>query len=303
MDPFKKERWLAKLRKLRVDVARGDPAPHKPLLLLVVIELAEQGLLPEKTLPLTPELAFQFSAYWQIVAYRRTQAPDVRYPFFHMQGDGCWTAMSEDGRPAAERLLARSAKLSPEFRACLDDPEFRAEARRVLISRYFPSNEWPGLCTLLGIPVPTDEEVVRASRHQSPDEANRKGREARFRLQVISNYRYTCALTGYRLMTISSGSIIDAAHIHQFADSRNNDVRNGLALCKNAHWLFDNGLWTIAEDFTVLVARDHFTEESPDQRPLAGYHGQRIRLPVDPASYPDPTHLAWHRRKKFLGAG
>jgi putative restriction endonuclease len=40
------EYWLAKLANLRVDRARGDPAPHKPLLLLVVLELAEQGLLP-----------------------------------------------------------------------------------------------------------------------------------------------------------------------------------------------------------------------------------------------------------------
>jgi putative restriction endonuclease len=303
MDSMIKERWLAKFRKLRVDVARGDPAPHKPLLMLVVIELAEQGLLPVANLPLTPELAFQFSTYWQIVAYRRTQAPDVRYPFFHLHSDGCWTPMGEDGKPVAERLLARYAELNPEFEACLKDPEFRAEARRVLICRYFPKDEWPGLCALLGIPVPTDEEVVRASAHQSPDEANRKGREARFRLQVVSTYRYTCALTGYRLMTISSGSIIDAAHIHQFADSQNNDVKNGLALCKNAHWLFDNGLWTIADDFTVLVARDHFTEDSPDQKPLAEYHGQRIRLPSDPVYHPDPAHVAWHRRKKFLGAG
>src|SRR5436309_3550347 len=54
------EQWLAKLAHLKVDKARGDPAPHKPLLLLVVLELAEQGLLPEGTLPLSPELAFRF---------------------------------------------------------------------------------------------------------------------------------------------------------------------------------------------------------------------------------------------------
>ena len=116
-------------RKLRVDVAQGDPAPHKPLLLLVVIELAEQGSLPERILPLTPELAFQFSTYWQIVAYRRTQAPDVRYPFFHLQSDGCWTPLGEDGKPAAERLLVRYAELNPEFEACLTTRSF--EPRRV----------------------------------------------------------------------------------------------------------------------------------------------------------------------------
>jgi putative restriction endonuclease len=271
--------------------------------LLVIIELAEQGLLPERILPLVPELAFQFSTYWQIVAHRRTQAPDIRYPFFHLQSDGCWTPMGEDGKPAAERLLARYAELNPEFEACLRDPEFRAEARRILIRRYFPKDEWSGLCALLGIPVPTDQEVVIASSHQSPEEANQKGREARFRLQVVPIYQYACALTGYRIMTVSSSSIIDAAHIHQFADSGNNDVRNGLALCKNAHWLFDNGLWTIADDFTILVARDHFTEDSPDQKPLVEYHGQRIRLPIDPACYPARDYLAWHRREKFQGAG
>jgi putative restriction endonuclease len=47
---------------------------------------------------------------------------------------------------------------------------------------------------------------------------------------------------------------VDAAHIHQFADSRNNDPRNGLALSKNAHWLFDNGLRALTDDFKVIVA-------------------------------------------------
>ena len=77
------------------------------------------------------------------------------------------------------------------------------------------------------------------------------------------------ALTGYRLTTVSAGSIVDGAHIHQFSDSRNNDPRNGLALCKNAHWLFDNGLWTLADDYSVIVAAGRFSEDSPDQKPLS----------------------------------
>ena len=46
MNEATRKRWLAKLAKLRID-RKGTPAPHKPLLLLVVIELAEQGLLPK----------------------------------------------------------------------------------------------------------------------------------------------------------------------------------------------------------------------------------------------------------------
>jgi putative restriction endonuclease len=35
--------WLQKLATLRIDRARGNPAPHKPLLLLVILEMMEKG--------------------------------------------------------------------------------------------------------------------------------------------------------------------------------------------------------------------------------------------------------------------
>ena len=89
------EQWLGKCASLKVDKARGDPAPHKPLLLLVVLELAEQGKLPSEVLPLTPELAFQFCTYWSVVAHRRSQRPDVRYPFFHLKSDGFWSPLEK----------------------------------------------------------------------------------------------------------------------------------------------------------------------------------------------------------------
>jgi predicted restriction endonuclease len=81
------DQWLAKFAGLKVDKARGDPAPHKPLLLLVVLELAEQTPSFGDVLPLPPELAFRFSTCWGIVAHRRTQAPDVRCPFYHLKSD------------------------------------------------------------------------------------------------------------------------------------------------------------------------------------------------------------------------
>jgi len=54
--------WLKRIATLKVDKARGDPAPHKPLLLLVALDLADEGLLEQEILALTGELAFRFSA-------------------------------------------------------------------------------------------------------------------------------------------------------------------------------------------------------------------------------------------------
>src|SRR6516164_6757639 len=109
-------------------------------------------------------------------------------------------------------------------------------------------------------PFPPDDQIKRDAAYECPEEAQKQGREARFRLNIVAAYNYTCALTRYRLTTITGASIVDAAHIHQFADSRNNDLRNGLALTKNAHWLFDNGLWTLGDDYRVIVAHGNFAE-------------------------------------------
>jgi putative restriction endonuclease len=75
-----------------------------------------------------------------------------------------------------------------------------------------------------------------------------------------------------------------------------------MALCKNAHWLFDAGLWSIRDDYRIIVAKEAFSEDSPDQKPLTEYDGSNLRLPNDESLWPDPRHLAWHRTHTFLGA-
>jgi putative restriction endonuclease len=296
------EQWLGKLGHLKVDRARGNPAPHKPLLLLVALEMAEQGILPAKTLPLTPELAFRFCTFWAIVAHRRSQRPDVRLPFHHLQNDGFWSALTDDAKPSPDNRLTRYAELPSDFVEFAKNPTSREKGRRVLIATYFEPAERLALYTAFGLPIPTEDEIAADAKYTAPDEARQQGREARFRLNVVAAYNYTCALSGYRLTTITGSSIVDAAHIHQFANSRNNDIRNGLALCKNAHWLSDNGLWTISDDYKVIVSVGHFTEASPDHKSLVSYHGKKLRLPVDKAVWPNPVHLGWHRKQRFKGA-
>lgn len=76
---------------------------------------------------------------------------------------------------------------------------------------------------------------------------------------------------------------MDAAHIERWADSQNDDLSNGLALSKSAHWMFDQGLWSVEDRLRSLVAGGgKFTEHGPDfmmLRSLAGRH-----LLFDPAA-------------------
>lgn len=282
-------------RQAQVDRSRGI-APHKPLLLLVVTGLVEDGKLTEPVLPLTGELTFRFLAFWEAIAHRRPQRPDIRLPFSHLHSDGCSTPLDDTGKPTTERRRAVVAKLHADFHACLHDPAFRKQLHRILIARYFTdAGERAALYDLVGLPVPPDD-VVKADA-KLYEESRQRGREARFRLSVVPAYDYTCALTAYRCVTVDAGSIVDAAHIHQFANSRNNDVRNGIALSKNAYWMFDAGLWSLDDNYRAFVATNRFDEADNAAFLLKRMARRKVRLPDHRDCWLDKAHLAWHREE------
>ncbi|MEI7461400.1 MAG: HNH endonuclease [Pirellula sp.] len=289
-------RWLAILGKLRVNRSQG-PAPHKPLLLLILLEMIENGDLQSRVLKLTPELAFRFSQFSIIVAHRRTQRMDIRLPFFHLSSDTIWNTFSKDGIPSLDPKSTQYAEINKEFHLLAQDSAFRSKARAVLIQSYFEPAEQIALASLVNISI-SDVSNANAAVYET-EASYQSGRDVRFRLDIVAAYNYTCALTGYRVTTIGGASIIDAAHIHQFSASRNNDPKNGIALCKNAHWMFDQGLWSLDEDYRIIVSHDSFEEAAHNQKSLRDFQGSRIALPSNPKLWPDPQHLAWHREFKF----
>lgn len=289
-------RWLSLLGKLRVNRSQGL-APHKPLLLLVVLEMIENDDLQNPTLKLTPELAFRFSQFGTIVAHRRTQRMDIRLPFYHLSSDGVWSAFTKDGTESLDPKATKFVKINEEFYSLSQSPKFRSMARAVLIRSYFEPTEQVALAGLVNL---GNAELADVNPAVFETESSyQSGRDVRFRLDIVAAYNYTCALTGYRVTTIDGASIIDAAHIHQFSESRNNDPKNGIALCKNAHWMFDQGLWSLDDDYRVIVAQSAFDEETRDQKSLRDFHGLPISLPSNTNLWPDPHHLAWHREHKF----
>jgi putative restriction endonuclease len=295
--------WLKKMYRLNRHGPEESKAPHKPLLLLVLLDLVESGELSDRLLELTPQLAFRFSVYAGVVAHRRSQAVVIRYPFYHLSSDGFWRSLDSQRNETKNRERTHYALLEESFFQMLQDQDFRTEARLVLISTYFEGGERAELYAIANMTVPSDAQVAEQIDFQALADAEKKGRQARFRISVLYSYGFMCSLTRYRLTTIDNESIVDAAHIHQFSASGNNDPRNGLALCKNAHWLFDCGLWTLTDDLRVIVAKTHFDEESADpmNKRLIDYDGQKIHLPKNQSAWPDPQYIKWHRDHRFKG--
>jgi len=320
------KKWLGKLTKLNAATGSGKcrgKAPHKPLLLLSLLDMAEAGELGGRTFMRTAGLVLRFKSYGALVSERWPTRLDMRMPFFYLRTQGVWHAFTLEMTAAQSPESCFVCELQEEFYDLLGDADFRLKARLLLVSRYFEPRERVALLESFGIggnwesrkqkgaPHPAygyllpcaekglllaDAERVGMKLNEEAEEvARKKGRSARFAVQVVSRYKFTCALTGLCCLTTDGAAIVDAAHIEPFAESQNDDIENGLALCKNAHWMFDEGLWSVRPDGRVLLSAQRFTENGPEGLRLQPYAGRLLQFAGGVTLRPKPDYFARHR--------
>ncbi|MCU0792481.1 MAG: HNH endonuclease [Opitutaceae bacterium] len=292
--------WLGKLTRLRAANGKATngvsgPAPHKPLLLLSILDLAESGKLPGRTIARTPELVLRFRELGTLVADRWPTRLDLRLPFYHLKTQGFWQAFTAEMRPAQAADSCMVIELDPIFFELLEDRDFRVRARLVLVSHYFTEVEQAALFEFLGMVVGGTSGEANHVLTKALADGKRKGRSARFQVRVVDDYFHTCALTGYRCFTTDGASIVDAAHIEPWAATGNDDLTNGLALSKSAHWMFDAGLWTVDDDLRVVVNPTRFTEAGPEALQLRAAAGRHLQFAPQARLRPAVDSLRRHR--------
>jgi len=198
------------------------------------------------------------------------------------------------------------------FEAALTAPDGSAKAggAQQLAVRRLPEDEF-AVIVRLGLPV--DLEHIEATRYEparleADDPAlpferpvierltSRIYRDAAFRRKVRAAYDYRCAISGLRLRNGGGRPEVNAAHIRPVERQGSDAVRNGLALSGTLHWMFDRGLLSVADDWTILVSRNKVPSEVVDRLIVPG--GVLCR-PQDERDWPHPENLRWHRENVF----
>jgi putative restriction endonuclease len=123
---------------------------------------------------------------------------------------------------------------------------------------------------------------------------NRPFRDAKFRQHIRRVYDRTCAFTGLRLINGGGRPEVEAAHIVPVERGGNDSIQNGIALSGTVHWMFDRGLLSLADDFTILQSR----QLNEDVSHLLVRDG-KARVPAPAHLRPHPHYLAWHRDNIF----
>jgi putative restriction endonuclease len=291
-------------------------APHKPLLLLAVVDLYSEGLIQDSLVPIIPELGELFSCYWYRIMLSHSH-PNLALPFFHLKNDGnFWHLVATPGNENALehtkafhsmthlQNLVVGAQLPAELSIHLSNPGDRDALRQILVGRYFLPDAQAKLLEQGTVNVEAFEYSRDLLSGRMVAEAREfevyrpAARSQGFRRAIVIAYNHRCATCGIRVLTADGRTAVEAAHIKPWSESWNDHPTNGLALCKLCHWCFDEGVVGIDQRRAILISRQ--LEAVPNvpahlatlqQRPIIG--------PDNPKLAPDLAALLWHQRHVF----
>lgn len=318
-------KYFIQLKKLRCASVKGmGKAPHKPILLLSIIQLIAKGVITSNRIFITPELILTFKQNWnQIVETRHSR--NFSLPFFHLRSEPFWYLVARPGR----EIITTSSKSIKSFKSLKESIAFAEIDRdlflllqespsqlwleQLLIENYFPhvkqNYQRPQINyeeerienEILNEPkenylnhIRNLQEILEEDEYE--EEIFVRG--GMFKKTIPKIYDFTCSITGMKIESSYNVQMIDACHIYPFSISNDDTVTNGIALSPTLHRAFDRGLITINSNYLVRVSPT--VDENGSSFTISQYEGQQIILPEKEKWYPSIEALNWHNKEVFL---
>ncbi|MDT8420693.1 MAG: HNH endonuclease [Desulfuromonadales bacterium] len=316
---------FSKLRRAPGQVwteATRKQAPHKPLLLLALLDLVARGVVASPFIDVREdlvELNELFTNYWRkVVPIRQTSS--IAFPFSRLHNEPFWELVPVESQTIDRRVInsinnvnqlrqvAIGGRIAPELHALMLQEENRAVLRQTLLERHFSAGAITALNEQAAIHAEAySYNLVLISKAHQPlvKEAVLQGqyrpasRNQGFRRAVVTTYDHRCALCGVRIVTAEGHTVVDAAHIVPWRKTQNDDIRNGMALCKLCHWAFDEGILGVSDGYAVIISSQiSLSPNVPGS--LQTLSGRSIIAPPDRDLWPSQEYLHWHRRESRL---
>ncbi len=312
------DQFLKKLTKLNRGNTPYGKAPHKPVLLVTLIELIDRDIIKDNRVFVDTELVGIFQENWRLLV-NTLNTPDFTLPFYHLQnekfdGKPFWFLKPKPGcqinaHISSVNTLANvldHGYFDEAIYFLLSDAVSRALIKSVLLDTYFAETKAGYIQSkragegylhdLEGYVLNEPEHQYKTVKVETEEDEFVRG--GLFKKLVPKVYNSTCCITGMRLESSFGHNFIDACHIIPFSITHDDKVNNGLALCPNLHRAFDRGLITIDTDYCVLVS-NHIIENKDHPYNLKQLNGKGIRLPGNKLYFPDRGNLEWHSQNVF----
>lgn len=313
---------LQHILTLKQGVTLYGKAPHKPILLLAVVDSFEAGEVFENWIEITDDLVQHFLDNWSALV-KTPHVPTFALPFFHLKNEKgqFWKLITYPGReiPTTKSKSIKSyralnetvcaATLSDELYIAFSDPIKREEIKAAILEHYFDIRQASEYAKreaystkikqqILYEPELNYARTVKQTIDDQPKEIRDEFvvmRSSVFRKAILEVYDNQCAVTGLKVADAKNRSLVDACHISPFAETYNDSIRNGLALSPTFHRAFDRGLIAISDKYKILV-HPKLKDFNPETG-IRQYENSEILLPDENRFHPSVKHLREHRLK------
>ena len=324
MDENLVAKYLLQLNKLNRGYTKGlGKAPHKPILLLSIIELIKKQEITNSRIFITPKLVLTFRDLWKKLV-DTGHIENFALPFFHLRSEPFWYLVA---KPEGKISMTKSksiksfknlkdnvafAEIDKALFQILLDPIGNNVIKNALLDKYF-SGSYDYLSEYNNAEESQIEyEIQNAKSKEYRDQllslkANLREeqfeeeifiRSGLFKSTIPKIYDNTCCISGLKIYSDHNIQMVDACHIHPFSLSHDDTIPNGIALSPNMHRAFDRGLVTITGDYIVRVSPSINEEKSTIT--LNQFEGKQISLPDKVSWYPSIESLTWHNKEVFL---
>lgn len=318
-------KYSTHFKKLRCAYVKGmGKAPHKPILLLSIIQLIAKGVITTNRIFITSDLLLAFKQNWnQLVETDHNR--NFSLPFFHLRSEPFWHLVTKPGRgltiTSSKSIKSFKnlnetiafAEIERELFFLLQDIPYQLWFEQLILENYFPDTKNAYFRTernyeeenieheILNEPKEVYQNHIKRLRETLEEDEYEEElfvRGGLFKKTIPKIYDYTCCITGMKIQSSHNVQMIDACHIYPFSLSGDDTVTNGIALSPTLHRAFDRGLITINSDFLVRTSPT-IIEEDSDFR-LSQFEGRQIFLPEKEKYYPSQESLVWHNKEVFL---
>ena len=313
-------KYIHYFEKLRRAHSFGG-APHKPILLLSVIDAIEKGFINSERIYITAELISLFKSNWSLLV-QTPHLMNFTLPFYHLSNEPFWQLSIKIGRtiPLSSSKSIKSFKslmesvnyatIDKELFNYLRDDIGREILRNTLITKYFPTTESYVTGDVSYLDIVAEQilndsaiqykKIIKQIQDENKDNLEEEIfiRNNVFKKTIPQIYKYTCSISGLKIKSDYCHSLVDACHIIPFHLDHDDTIGNGIALSPTLHRAFDNGLITISSDYRVIVS-NKFKEDNSSSHSIKQFHSGKLILPDNKLFMPRKDVLQWHNDNVF----